>query len=67
MRKLTLDSGVREFKMTLDERIQELKQKACRLNSLLDDPHPGLATWMIAVGRAIDDIAEHAPSYEKAK
>ena len=53
--------------MTLDERVQELKGKSDRLASLLADPQPGLGTWAMMVARALDDLAEHAPGYEKAK
>lgn len=53
--------------MTLDERIQELKDKNERLTRLLADPQPGLGTWAMMVSRALDSLAEHAPSYEKVK
>ncbi len=52
--------------MTVGEQIETLKERAARLQGLLDDPHPGLATWMMMVGRALDSIAELAPSYRKA-
>ncbi len=53
--------------MTLAERIQELKDKNDRLTRLLAEPEPGIGTWAMMVARAVDDIAEHAPSYEKVK
>ncbi len=53
--------------MTLAERIQELKDKNDRLTKLLAEPEPGIGMWAVAVSRALDDLAEHAPSYDKVK
>ena len=36
--------------------IKILKEKNTRLTQLLDDPQPGLSTWMIAVGKTVEDM-----------
>lgn len=51
--------------MTVGEQIELLKERTARLQNLLQDPQVGLATWMMAVGRTLDSIAELAPSYRK--
>ena len=51
--------------MTVGEQIELLKERTTQLQRLLDDPHPGLAAWMIMVGNALDNIAALAPSYKK--
>lgn len=53
--------------MTMGEQIETLKERTKRLQDLLADPHPGLFTWVEAVGRAIDDVADLAPSYRKVE
>lgn len=40
--------------MTFD--MKDLADKARRLASLAEDPHPGLATWCIAFGKAEEDL-----------
>jgi len=51
--------------MTVGEQIEVLKERAARLQGLLQEPYVGLATWMMAVGNTLDSIAELAPSYRK--
>lgn len=51
--------------MTNEERTKATLEKARRLVALLEDPHPGLSTWMMAVAKACDGVAEHAPSFER--
>lgn len=53
--------------MTIDERIEQLKEKTNKLEQLLNDPHPGTSTWMKFVADALDDIAEYAPSFSRTK
>lgn len=52
--------------MTTEQKIELLKEKASRLQRLLDDPQPGLAMWSIAVGKVLDEIAEMAPNGGKS-
>lgn len=49
--------------MTVGEQIELIKKHNEVLKQLLDDPHPGIAMWMIAVGQQLDAIAALAPSY----
>lgn len=49
--------------MNIDEEIRLMREKTERLLALLKDAEPGLATWRTAVGRSLDAIAAHAPSY----
>ncbi len=39
--------------------IDILKEKAIRLVSLLDDPHPGLFTWHEALNNLLQDIGTY--------
>jgi hypothetical protein len=36
--------------------LEILKEKNVQLKHLLDDPHPGLATWMMAVCKTVEDM-----------
>lgn len=47
--------------MTVDEKIAALRTLSTRLDGLLRDPQPGLATWSDAVGRLLTEIATFAP------
>lgn len=38
--------------------IEQTKEAVERMSRLLDDPHPGLATWNIALLRAFDELAK---------
>lgn len=40
----------------MDELVSDLKVDAQKLNSLLDDPHPGLMTWVAALASAIEKL-----------
>ena len=40
--------------------IDALREDARRLLGLLDDPHPGLHTWMLALSRRCMSIADYA-------
>lgn len=40
----------------IDARIAKLKSLALRFKQLMDDPHPGLFTWIEAVASARDEI-----------
>jgi predicted transcriptional regulator len=53
--------------MTVGEQIELIKRHNEVLKQLLDDPHPGLITWMDAVGHQLDAIAALAPSYRKVE
>ncbi len=53
--------------MTVGEQIEKIKLETQILTALLADPHPGLSTWMNAVGRQLDNIAALAPSYRKVE
>jgi len=53
--------------LTIDEEIAILRDKASRLVSLLTHPEPGLSTWRHFVGVALDDLALHAPHFERKK
>jgi hypothetical protein len=50
--------GERRIEMEMDEKLHELKLYTHRLKSLLDNPHPGLITWCMAVGRAVELIVK---------
>lgn len=39
---------------TIEEDIEDMKELNRQLKALLDDPHPGLATWMMAVIRVLN-------------
>lgn len=39
-------------------RIEKMKDEAGRLNALLDDPQPGLFTWMQAVNYSLKRLNE---------
>ena len=43
--------------------IAELKEKVRKVSQLLDDPHPGLSTWRIAVHRALKRLSSYAEGY----
>lgn len=49
--------------MTYEKHVEELKIKLTTLQQLLENPEYGCASWVIAVGTALDSIAEHAPGY----
>lgn len=40
------------------ENLEELKARVNRLKGLLDDPHPGLGTWAMAYGKAMQAISD---------
>lgn len=41
--------------------LEKTKEMAQRLVDLLEDPHPGLLTWQMAVCDVLSDLAEVAP------
>ena len=43
--------------MSEQPNLKALKQSISFIQSLLDDPHPGLSTWCEALASALDDIA----------
>lgn len=47
--------------------IDELKSHVTRLKSLLDDPHPGLSTWMKMYGDEMKAISDFWNCGELAK
>ena len=40
--------------------IEKLQALNRHLTSLLDDPHPGLATWRIALSKTLMELADYA-------
>lgn len=40
------------------EWIEQLREQHRRLGALLDDPHPGLATWCLMLGGVMQKIGE---------
>lgn len=50
---------------SIEEEVREIRIRCERLRDLLAEQQFGLATWHVAIGKALDDIAEHAPSYER--
>jgi hypothetical protein len=61
----------------LDDRVVLLKESTRKLSALLDDPHPGLHTWIVAVTRQIaainaiadgeHDAAEDTPDEQRLR
>ena len=52
-------------KRTLLMQMEEIADASRRLNALLSDPEPGLSSWVGMVGSTLDEIAAHAPSFER--
>ncbi len=44
--------------MTDTPNLDYLREKVKRLNDLLNDPHPGLSTWIEAYGRVSREILD---------
>ena len=49
--------------MTYEKHVEQLKNKLGVLHQLLENPEYGCTSWIVAVGIALDSIAEHAPGY----
>ncbi len=47
--------------MTVEQRAAEIHRIVKRLDALLNAPEWGCTTWVVAVGKALDEIAEYAP------
>ena len=50
---------------TLKTQMEVIADASRRLNALLSDPQPGLSSWVGLVGTTLDEIAAHAPSFER--
>lgn len=46
-------------------KLEQIKDATRRLNDLMSDPQPGLGTWCTFMGKVLDELAEHAPSFER--
>lgn len=44
--------------MTSDERIAWLRDRVAMLKALLDDPQPGLHTWVEAYGKLMTELTD---------
>ncbi len=44
----------------LEARLVKIKRQNDRISDLLDDPHPGLGTWLLALFMAIREMGDIA-------
>ena len=47
--------------------VEEVREQLERLNGLMADPQPGLFTWKMAFGRALDDFCEYEKERDKQR
>jgi hypothetical protein len=52
--------------MTLEEMLKELTPKVEKLHAMVKGPQEGIATWWLQLGKALDAVAQHAPSCQPA-
>ena len=47
--------------------VEEVREQLSRLNALVADAHPGLFSWKMSFGRALDDFCEYEKERERIR